>query len=75
MVDLDRDVVRARGGEANVEDEDQFAERGCATDPDSVVEAARQTCEGLMERVRREGDSGGDEPFASAYRYWLGLIG
>ncbi|MFG2416696.1 DUF402 domain-containing protein [Streptomyces goshikiensis] len=76
MVDLDLDVVRPRGGGAHVEDEDQFAERRMRYGyPDSVVEAARQTCEWLMERVRRDGDGGGDEPFASTYRYWLGLIG
>ena len=78
MVDLDLDVVRPRGGEAHVEDEDQFAERRMRYGyPDSVVDAARRTCEWLMGRVRREPDGDGDgvEPFASAYRYWLGLIG
>ncbi|MFJ3963217.1 DUF402 domain-containing protein [Streptomyces sp. NPDC090036] len=75
-VDLDLDVVRPRGGEAHIEDEDQFAERRMRYGyPDNVVDAARQTCERLMEKVRRADEGDGVEPFASAYRHWLGLIG
>ncbi|MGW6858380.1 DUF402 domain-containing protein [Streptomyces xanthophaeus] len=76
-VDLDLDVVRPRGGDAHIEDEDQFAERRMRYGyPDSVVDAARQTCEWLMHRVCRAPDGGdGAEPFASVYRNWLGLIG
>ncbi|MFE9168143.1 DUF402 domain-containing protein [Streptomyces kebangsaanensis] len=73
-VDLDLDVVRPRGGEARIKDEDEFAEHrvrhGC---PDSVSGRARHTCEWLLAAVRRDGD--GVEPFASVYRHWLGLIG
>ncbi|MFK0237760.1 DUF402 domain-containing protein [Streptomyces vinaceus] len=75
MVDLDLDVVRPRGGEAHVEDEDQFAERRVRYGyPDGVVEAAQQTCEWLLERVGPE-RGGAVEPFATTYRYWLGLVG
>ncbi|GAA0897576.1 MULTISPECIES: DUF402 domain-containing protein [Streptomyces violaceusniger group] len=74
MVDLDLDVVRPRGGEARIEDEDEFVgHRVSYGYPQSVINKARQTCEWLMEAGRRDGD--GAEPFASAYRYWLGLIG
>ncbi|MFD4856469.1 DUF402 domain-containing protein [Streptomyces atratus] len=74
MVDLDLDVVRPRSGEAYSKDEDEFAEHQVSYGyPDSVSSKARQTCAWLMEAARRDGD--GLEPFASAYRYWLGLIG
>lgn len=74
MVDLDLDVVRPRGGEARIEDEDEFnAHRVRYGYPDSVIGEAQRTCERLMEAGRHGGD--GVEPFASAYRYWLGLIG
>ncbi|WP_274561694.1 DUF402 domain-containing protein [Streptomyces spiramyceticus] len=73
-VDLDLDVVRPRGGGARIEDEDEFAEHRVRYGyPDSVIGKARQTCEWLMEAGCRDGD--GVEPFASVYRYWLGLIG
>lgn len=73
MVDLDLDVVRPHGGEAHIEDEEQFAEHRVRYGyPDSVVGKARQTCEWLREAGRRGGE--GVEPFASAYRHWLGLI-
>ncbi|WP_171166159.1 DUF402 domain-containing protein [Streptomyces sp. I05A-00742] len=73
-VDLDLDVVRPRGGEAHVEDEDEFAEHRVRYGyPDGVVDKARQACDWLMEAGRREGD--GVEPFTSVYRHWLGLIG
>lgn len=73
MVDLDLDVVRPRGGEAHVEDEDEFAEHRVRYGyPDSVFDTAQQTCEWLMQAGRRDG---GIEPFVSAYRHWLGLIG
>ncbi|MFE2875025.1 DUF402 domain-containing protein [Streptomyces roseus] len=75
MVDLDLDVVRPRGGPTHVEDEDQFEERRMRYGyPDGVVEAARRTCEWLTETVSRRDDGAGVEPFASAYRHWLGLI-
>lgn len=71
-VDLDLDVVRPRGGDAWVKDEDEFAEhRASYGYPDSVVNKARQTCEWLMEAGRR----GGAEPFASAYHHWLDRLG
>ncbi|WP_445528084.1 DUF402 domain-containing protein [Streptomyces cyslabdanicus] len=74
MVDLDLDVVRPRRGEARIKDEDEFAEHRVGYGyPDSVSGRARQTCEWLMEAVCRDG--GGVEPFASAYRSWLGRIG
>ncbi|MET7313160.1 DUF402 domain-containing protein [Streptomyces sp. NPDC005571] len=74
MVDLDLDVVRPRGGEAHVEDEDEFAEHRVRYGyPDNVIDEAQRTCEWLMEAGRRGGD--GMEPFVSAYRHWLGLIG
>ncbi|WP_456207235.1 DUF402 domain-containing protein [Streptomyces sp. LZ34] len=74
MVDLDLDVVRPRGGEAHVKDEDEFAEHQVGYGyPDSVSGKARETCEWLIEAVRRDGD--GVEPFTSVYCYWLGLIG
>ncbi|MEU9420689.1 DUF402 domain-containing protein [Streptomyces sp. NPDC048272] len=74
-VDLDLDVVRPRGGEAHVKDEDQFAERRLRYGyPDDDVDSARRTCEWLMERVRREDGGDGVEPFASAYRHWLGFM-
>ncbi|MFG3531037.1 DUF402 domain-containing protein [Streptomyces sp. NPDC047917] len=73
MVDLDLDVVRDRGGESRIEDEDEFAEHqvsyGC---PESVTSRARQTCQWLMEASRRGRD--GVEPFSSVYRYWLDLV-
>uniref|UniRef100_A0AAU2V4I4 DUF402 domain-containing protein n=1 Tax=Streptomyces sp. NBC_00003 TaxID=2903608 RepID=A0AAU2V4I4_9ACTN len=73
-VDLDLDVVRPHGGEAHIKDEDEFAENRVRYGyPDSVVGKARQACEWLMEAGRGAGD--GIEPFASAYRHWLGLIG
>ncbi|WP_424863005.1 DUF402 domain-containing protein [Streptomyces sp. MMS24-I29] len=73
MVDLDLDVVRSLGGEAQIEDEDEFAEHRVTYGyPESVISKARQTCEWLMEAGRRDGN--GVEPFASAYRYWLDLI-
>ncbi|MFC5800024.1 DUF402 domain-containing protein [Streptomyces formicae] len=74
MVDLDLDVVRPWGGAARIEDEDEFAEHQVRYGyPESLVGKARQTCEWLIEAGCRDGD--GVEPFASAYRYWLGLIG
>ncbi|TJZ54562.1 DUF402 domain-containing protein [Streptomyces piniterrae] len=73
-VDLDLDVVRPRGGEALIQDEDEFDEHRVHYGyPDNVIDKARQTCEWLMEAGRRRGD--GVEPFASVYRHWLGLIG
>ncbi|MFE9921141.1 DUF402 domain-containing protein [Streptomyces sp. NPDC005774] len=73
MVDLDLDVVRPRGGEAHIEDEDEFAEHRVRYGyPDNIVGKAWQTCEWLMEAGRRGGE--GVEPFASVYRHWLGLI-
>ncbi|MFB7209398.1 DUF402 domain-containing protein [Streptomyces sp. NPDC056255] len=73
MVDLDLDVVRLRGSEAHVEDEDEFAGHRIGYGyPAGLISKARQTCEWLMEACRREGN--GVEPFASAYRYWLGLL-
>ncbi|MFE5112361.1 DUF402 domain-containing protein [Streptomyces sp. NPDC056663] len=73
-VDLDLDVVRPRGGEVRIEDEDEFAEHRVRYGyPDNVTDKAQQTCEWLMEASRRGGD--GIEPFAWVYRHWLGLIG
>ncbi|MEU5363941.1 DUF402 domain-containing protein [Streptomyces sp. NPDC005925] len=73
MVDLDLDVVRSPGGEAWIKDEDEFAEHRVTYGyPDSLVGKALQTCGWLMEAGRRGGN--GTEPFASAYRHWLGLI-
>ncbi|MEW2437295.1 DUF402 domain-containing protein [Streptomyces caniferus] len=72
-VDLDLDVVRPRGGEVHIEDEDEFAEHRVSYGyPDSVVAKARETCEWLAEVGRREGEAG--EPFTSTYRHWLGLV-
>ncbi|MGI5341855.1 DUF402 domain-containing protein [Streptomyces sp. CA-181903] len=72
-VDLDLDVVRPRGGEARIQDEDEFDEHRVRYGyPDHVIDRARQTCEWLMEAGRRHGDV--LEPFASVYRHWLGLI-
>lgn len=73
-IDLDLDGVRAHGGEACVQDEDEFDEhRVLYGYPDDLINKARRTCEWLMEAGRRSGD--GVEPFASVYRRWLGLIG
>ncbi|MGW1529937.1 DUF402 domain-containing protein [Streptomyces sp. NPDC002159] len=73
-VDLDLDVVRFRGGEARIQDEDEFDEHRVRYGyPDNVIDKARQTCEWLMEAGRRHGD--GIEPFASVHRHWLGLVG
>ncbi|PBC85936.1 MULTISPECIES: DUF402 domain-containing protein [unclassified Streptomyces] len=72
-VDLDLDVVRPRGGEVHIEDEDEFAEHRVSYGyPDNVVVKARETCEWLAEVGRREGEV--VEPFASTYRHWLGLV-
>ncbi|WP_329594944.1 DUF402 domain-containing protein [Streptomyces sp. NBC_01362] len=73
MVDLDLDVVRHRGGETRIEDEDEFAEHQVSYDyPESVTNKARQTCQWLMEAGRRGRND--VEPFSSVYRYWLGLV-
>ncbi|MET4922402.1 DUF402 domain-containing protein [Streptomyces sp. PSRA5] len=73
-VDLDLDVVRPHGGEASVQDEDEFDEhRVLYGYPDDVIDKARRTCEWLMEAGRRDG--AGAEPFTSVYRHWLALIG
>lgn len=76
MVDLDLDVVRFRGGDAYAKDEDEFAvHREEFGYPDGLVEEARRTCARLLEACRREGPGGGGaEPFASAFRPWLGLV-
>ncbi|MFD6276353.1 DUF402 domain-containing protein [Streptomyces sp. NPDC060209] len=72
-VDLDLDVVRPQGGEAHIEDEEEFAEHRVRYGyPEDVVDKALQACAWLMEAGHRSGD--GTEPFASAYRHWLGLI-
>ncbi|MFE6555239.1 DUF402 domain-containing protein [Streptomyces sp. NPDC057746] len=69
VVDLDLDVVRLRNGVAYTKDEDEFAEHQVSYGYPSWVSAkARETCEWLMEAVRR------DEPFVSVHRNWLGLI-
>ncbi|MFC0600664.1 DUF402 domain-containing protein [Streptomyces palmae] len=74
MVDLDLDVVRPRGGEAYVKDEDDFAEHRVSFGyPDGLTDEARRTCAWLKEAGRRDG--AGAEPFASVYRHWLDLVG
>lgn len=63
MVDLDLDVVRHRGGETRIEDEDEFAEHQVSYGyPESVTSRARQTCRWLMEAGRR--GRNGVEPFS-----------
>ncbi|WP_308119853.1 DUF402 domain-containing protein [Streptomyces sp. MBT84] len=70
MVDLDLDVVRPRGGEARVKDEDEFAEhRARYGYPTFVSAKAEEACAWLLQAVRR--GSNGVEPFASVYRCWL----
>lgn len=72
-VDLDLDVVRFPGGEARVEDEEEFDEHRVRYGyPDDVVDQARRTCAWLMAAGRRRG--AGLEPFASVYRNWLDLV-
>ncbi|MGJ3559538.1 DUF402 domain-containing protein [Streptomyces sp. INA 01156] len=67
MVDLDLDVVRPHGGEAHIEDEEQFAEHRVRYGyPDSVVGKARQTCEWLMEAGRRGGEAPNRSPRRTA---------
>ncbi|MGW8947451.1 DUF402 domain-containing protein [Streptomyces koyangensis] len=73
QTDLDLDVVRPRGGEAHVEDEEEFAEHRVRYGyPEHVVTEARRACAWLREAGRRHG--AGAEPFASAYGPWLGLL-
>ncbi|MFD3524222.1 DUF402 domain-containing protein [Streptomyces sp. NPDC058653] len=73
MVDLDLDVVRPQGGDACLQDEDEFDQhRVLYGYSDDTVDEARRTCAWLMEAGRRGGE--GAEPFASAYRHWLGLM-
>lgn len=73
-IDLDLDVVRPRGGDAYVQDEDEFDEHRVVFGyPDDLVDNARRTCAWLMRAGRRGGE--GAEPFASVYHHWLRLLG
>lgn len=73
-VDLDLDVVRSPGGPARLKDEDEFAEHRLTYGyPDDVVSRARRTAARLLEAARLDGH--GTEPFVSAWRPWLDLVG
>jgi protein associated with RNAse G/E len=71
LVDLDLDVVRRRdSGQVELRDEDEFADHRLKFGyPIEVVENAEGAAEYLYDAL---GD--GTEPFATAFKKWLGLV-
>jgi protein associated with RNAse G/E len=72
IVDLDLDVVRRRAtGAVELRDEDEFADhRQRFGYPDDVADNAEGAARWLLGAL-----ADGTEPFATAYRKWLALVG
>lgn len=71
MIDLDLDVIRRRGGETIIDDEDEFALHQVQMGyPPEIVAAAEESCRWLVARV-----SESRPPFdAATYQPWLDLV-
>jgi protein associated with RNAse G/E len=70
MIDLDLDVLRRRGGEVELVDEDEFAAHQVRyAYPPDVVATAQSTADWLLGVVKER-----VEPFGSAYHRWLELV-
>ncbi|HWG99142.1 MAG TPA: DUF402 domain-containing protein [Pilimelia sp.] len=72
LVDLDLDVVRRRHtGRVELRDEEEFADHiGRFGYPDELVRRARAAAGWLRTAL-----ADGTEPFATAYRTWLAVVG
>jgi len=70
MVDLDLDVIRRRGGQILLDDQDEFAEHQVRYGyPAELIRQAEQAAAWLLAAV-----SAGAEPFGLAYQAWLDKV-